>query len=82
MLAIDAADGQGNLGHAEGFAGIGAVEDDIGHFAAAQGLGRLLAQDPADGIGNIGFAAAIGADDGRDAGLKIQRRFVRERFEP
>ena len=46
---------------------IRAVEDDIGHLAAAQRLGRLLAQDPTDGVRDIGLAAPIGADDGRDA---------------
>jgi hypothetical protein len=45
-------------------------------------LGRLLAEHPADGVGDIGFAAAVGADDGSDAGLKIQRGFVREGLEP
>ncbi len=82
MLAIDAADGQRNLRHAQRFAAVGAVEYDIGHLAAAQGLGRLLAQNPADGIGDIGLAAAIRADNRGDARLKIQRSFIREGFEP
>jgi hypothetical protein len=46
MVLVDAADGQGHFGHAEGFAGIGTVKDDIGHFAAAQRFGGLFAQYP------------------------------------
>ncbi len=76
MFVIHAADGQRHLRHAERFAAIRAVKNHVGHFAAAQGLGRLLAQDPANGVGHIGLAAAVGADDGRDAWLKIQGRFV------
>ena len=82
VLAINAADGERDFGHAERLARIGAIEYNIGHLAAAEGLGRLFAQNPPDGVGDIGFAAAVWADDRRDAGLKIQRRFVRERFEP
>ena len=43
-------------------------------------LGRLFAQHPADGVGDVGFAATIGANDGRDPRLKIQRSPVGKRF--
>ena len=46
LLAI--AEGQRDLGHAERRARFGAGKDDVLHFAAAQGLGRLLAEHPAD----------------------------------
>ena len=72
MFLIHPADGQRNFGHAQRLAAIGAVENHVRHFAAAQGLGGLFAQHPANGVRDIGLAAAVGADDGRDAGLKIQ----------
>jgi hypothetical protein len=50
----------------------------VGHLAAAQGLGRLLAEHPADGVRDVRFAATVRADNRRDAGLKIQRGFVRK----
>ena len=49
-------------------------------FNGTESLGRLLAQDPADGIRHIGFAAAVGAYDGGDTGLKVERGLVREGF--
>ena len=57
------------------------VENHIRHFTAAQRLGGLLAKHPADGVGDIGFAAAVRANDGGDAGLKVQRGLVREGLE-
>ncbi len=41
----------------------GAVEDDVRHGVAAQVLGGSLAQHPAHGVDDVGFAAAVGADD-------------------
>ena len=35
-----------------------------------------------DGVGDVALAAAVGADDGRDAGQEIERGFVREGLEP
>src|SRR5262249_51151636 len=64
-------EGHGNFGQAEAAAGRGAVEDDVGHLAAAQALGALLAEDPADGVDYIAFAAAVGPDDGRDPGGEL-----------
>ena len=76
-----AAEHERHFAHAHRFASVCAVEDDIGHLAAAQRLGRLLAEHPADGIGDIGFAAAVGADDGGDTGLKVQCGLVRKGLE-
>src|ERR1035437_6992686 len=77
----DAAERERDFAHAHRLATVRAVEDHVRHFAAAQRLGRLLAEHPADGVGDVRFAATVRADDGRDAGLKIQRRLVREGLE-
>ena len=54
-----------DLGQAEAAARAGAVEDDVGHLAAAQALGALLAEHPADGVDDVALARAVGPDDGR-----------------
>ena len=82
VVFVHVAERQRHFGHAHRLASVGAVENHVGHFAAAQSLGRLLAEHPADGIGDVGFAAAVGADDGGDTGLEIQRGFVREGLKP
>src|SRR5690606_3784788 len=71
---------EGNLAHLGGFAGVGALEDDVLHLATAQGFGGLFAEHPADGVGDVGLAAAVGADDGGDAGFKAEGRGVGEGF--
>ena len=82
MLFVHPANRQRHLSHAERPAAIGAVEDDIGHFATAQSFGRLFAQYPSNRVRNVGFTAAIGTHNRGDARLEIKRRFVGERFEP
>src|SRR3990167_8806513 len=47
----------GGLGHR--LAGIGAVEDDVGHRLATQVLRRTLAHHPAHGIDDVRLAAAV-----------------------
>ena len=64
-LGVD--EGERDLGHAGGLAVAGAGEDDVFHLDAAEALGGLLAEDPGDGVGDVGLAAAVGADDGGDA---------------
>ena len=64
-LGVD--EGERDLGHAGGLAVAGAGEDDVFHLDAAEGLGGLLAENPGDGVGDVGLAAAVGADDGGDA---------------
>ena len=66
---------------AHGCALLCAAEDDVLHLRAAQRLGTLLAEHPADGVGNIRFAAAVRADDGSDVAAELQHSLVRERFE-
>jgi len=48
------------------------------HLAAAQGLGRLLAEHPADGVQNVALAAAVGPDNSGDSGVKFEGGAVRE----
>ena len=67
------------LGHR--FAGIGAVEDDVGHRLAAQVLRRTLAHHPAHRIDDVGLAAAVGADDRRHVAREIHRGGVDEGLE-
>ena len=64
-LGID--EGEGDLGHSGWLAVAGAGEDDVFHLDATEGFGGLLAEDPGDGVGDVGLAAAVGADDGGDA---------------
>ena len=70
-----------DLGELRRLAGVGALEDDILHLAAAEGLGALLAEHPADGVGDVALAAAVGPDDGGDAGLETEGGVVGEAFE-
>ena len=73
--------GHDHFGHAVGLAAVGAVEDDVGHFATAKSFGGSFAEDPADGVDDIGFAAAIGTDDAGNAGVEFEMSFIGERLE-
>jgi hypothetical protein len=79
LLAIG--HGQGDFRHAERLAFFGAVENDVGHFAAAQGLGGGFAEHPADRIDDVGLAAAVRADDAGDAFGEFKDGLVREGLE-
>ncbi len=57
-------------------------EDDVLHGLTAQLFGALLAQDPQDGVGNIGFTRAVRSDDDRQTRLERHVSAVREGFEP
>ena len=70
-----------DLALGEGLAAVGASEDDVLHCRSAQGLGGLFAQDPADGVNDVGLAAAIGSDHGRDPGTELDAGPVGEAFE-
>ena len=72
---------QCRLGKAHGLAKLGAAEDDVLHFRAAQGLAALLAHDPEDGVRNIRFAGAVGADDGGDVIAEPDQGLIREGLE-
>ena len=74
-------EGEGDFGHAHGFAGGGAVEDDVEHGVAAEGFGGHFAEDPLDGIDDVGLAAAVGADDGGDAVIEEEFGVIGEGFE-
>ena len=43
-------------------------------------FGGLFAEDPADGVEHVGFPAAVGADDGGHAFVKIKDCFIGERL--
>ena len=72
MIFIHPSDGERHFSHAHRFATIGAVENDVGHFSAAEGLSRLLTEHPSDGVRNVGFAAPVRTDNGGHPGLEIQ----------
>ena len=61
-------------------AAIGAGEDHIFGFFAAQVAVALLAQHPADGVGHVGFSAAIRPNNGGDALVEGKFDFVGEGF--
>ena len=53
-------------------AGFGSCEDDIFHPARTHGFGRVFPHYPADRFKQVGFAAAIGADNAGKAGFHAQ----------
>jgi hypothetical protein len=60
-----------DFGHPGRLAMAAALKDNILHFAAAQSFGALFPYDPTEGVGDIGFPAAVGTYDRRDAlGIK------------
>ena len=67
-LRVHISKGQVDFRQTDGFAPLGPIENDVGHFGAAEGLGRLFAQHPTDGIGDVGFAAPVRADNRGDTG--------------
>ena len=52
-----------HTGAARGFAAGGAIENDVLHGLTTQFTGTTLTQHPANGIDDVGFTAAIGADN-------------------
>lgn len=79
--AIGVADDERHLGKAHRLAQGGAVENDILRFVAAQRLVGLLTEHPTDGVADVGFAAAVRADDGGDAVAEIQNGLIGKGFE-
>ena len=71
---------QRHLGEAHLIPLLRAAEDDVLHLRAPEALGALLAHDPADGVGNIGFSRAVRAHNGGDILPEVQDGFVREGF--
>ena len=72
---------EADLGHADHLPRGGAVEDDVLHLVAAEGLRALLTEGPADGVGHVGLAAAVGTDDARDAREDLYIGLLGERLE-
>ena len=56
----------------------GTAEDHVLHLGAPEGLGALLAHDPQDGVGNIGFSGAVGAYNGGDIIAEADHRLIRK----
>ena len=81
-VAVAVVEVEGDLGDVHRAPGGGALEDHVLHLAAAEQPGRLLAQDPPHRVGDVGLAAAVGADDRRDAVLEGQGDAVGEGLEP
>ena len=57
------------------------LEDHLFHLRAAQQPRALLAEHPAHGVGHVGLAAAVRADDRRDARIEHHLGGVGERLE-
>ena len=70
-----------DLGRVHSPAGGRAVENDVGHFLAAEALDALLAEDPLDGIDDVRLSRPVGTDDHRDSGGELEPRLIGEAFE-
>ena len=64
-----------------GAAGGGAVENHVLHAFAAQLFGGGFAQHPAHGVDHVGFAAAVGADNGHELAGHVDGGGVGKGFE-
>ena len=73
---------QAHLGHRQRLGLVGAVEDHVGHGAAAQRLRALFAQHPADRVRHVALAAAVRAHDRHHSGFEHQLRPLGEALEP
>ncbi|MEZ4241958.1 MAG: hypothetical protein R3F59_38570, partial [Myxococcota bacterium] len=72
---------QHDLGVAHGLAIGGAGEDDVGHLAAAQALGGLLADAPLQRVHDVRLPAAVRPDDAGDPRTEVEGRAVGEGLE-
>ena len=79
--AVGVVERERDLGGVHRPAGGRAVEDDVGHFLAAEALDALLAQHPLDGIDDVRLARTVRPDDDGDARREFQPRLVGEAFE-
>ena len=71
---IGIVDGKSYLRAPQGLSPGSSREDNIFHFAAAEGLGGVLAHNPREGIDDIRLTRSIRADNCADAGLKFHCR--------
>ena len=74
-------EGERYFGKAERFPAVGAVENHVGHFTAAQRFRGLLAEHPFDRVEQVRFPAPVRADDGGNAFVKVEDSLIGERFE-
>src|SRR5205085_1259197 len=74
-------EGHGDLGNADRASRRGAVEDDVGHLAAAQRFGRLFAENPADGVNDIALARPVRPHDARDAIAELEHGLIGKALE-
>ena len=72
---------EGDLRKSYRLACVGAIEDDIRHFVAAERFGGLLSERPAYGVEHIRFSATVRADYRGDAFVKIEDGFIGKGFE-
>ncbi|MCU0277240.1 MAG: hypothetical protein MUF02_10425 [Acidobacteria bacterium] len=77
-LAVVVGEGCADLGHAQGFLGGAAGEDQVLVVLAAQVLDALLAQHPEQGVDQVALAAAVGADHCRDARMELDDGLLRK----
>ena len=63
---------QRDFGGVRGPAAARAVEDHVGHLAAAEALDALLAQHPLDGVDDVRLARAVRPHHDRDARRKLE----------
>ncbi|MPM73123.1 hypothetical protein SDC9_120099 [bioreactor metagenome] len=71
---------QRHLGKALLPAFLRSAENHVFHLPTPECPGGLLPHHPADGVGEVGFAAAVGSDDGGDVFAEGEGGFIRKRF--
>ena len=79
--ALCVGEGEGGFGIAGRAPGRGAVENDVLHLIATQGLDALFAKDPLDRVDDVALSTAIGPDKGRKPWLKEKFRLICKRLE-
>ena len=77
----DTAQPQADLGRPRGLPGVAPAEDHVLHALAAKTLHALLTQHPGDGVDDVALAAAVGADNRRDAVIESHVGPIREALE-
>ncbi len=80
-VAVERAEGEGDLAHGESAAARGALEDDVFHRLAADVRGAVLPEDPDQGVADVRLSAAVRPDHGREGRGEGQFGGVVERLE-
>ena len=73
--------GHRDLGHADSGTRVGAAENHVRHFAAAQCLGRLLAEHPPHGVEHVRLSAPVWPDHRGHAAMEFHLGSRGERLE-